>query len=74
MEESPAFFVAGELNSMIDFMPFEDYKFTYNMIPLQLGVLDLPALSISKYSTNRPVSVDKQLFLLRGYSQKVYVI
>ena len=69
MEESQSFHVAGELLSMIDFMPFSDYQLTYILVPLEHGVLDLPLFSISKYGTNRKVSEDKQLFLLRGYTQ-----
>jgi hypothetical protein len=60
--------VAGEQASNVNFMPYQDYEFIYNMVPMQLGVLDLPAFSISKYGPKVSMLDDKQLFLLRGFT------
>ena len=40
--------VAGELASTVELMPGAEYTFKYNVIPLQLGMLDLPPFSVSK--------------------------
>jgi len=42
------FMVSGELKSFINLMPFDDsiYTLSYTMVPLKLGVLELPCLTI----------------------------
>ena len=40
--------VAGELKSFLNLMPFEDtvYTLSYTMVPLKIGVLQLPSLTL----------------------------
>ena len=41
--ERPNFLVAGELFTSVDFMPLsESYTFTYTVVPMKLGIQNLP--------------------------------
>lgn len=44
--------VAGEIISSVDLMPGQEYNFVYNVIPLKLGMLDLPPFSVSTKHPN----------------------
>ena len=40
--------VAGELISQVDLMPNQQYTFKYRVIPMKLGMVELPPFSVSK--------------------------
>lgn len=68
------FLVAGEIQSEVELMPGEEYTFTYNLVPLKLGQLELPRFSLSRASPSVPPESNKQLFLIYQHSQRVLVV
>jgi hypothetical protein len=54
--ERSEFLFAGEMQSEVDLMPLEEYKFVYNVVPFKLGMLELPKFSISRKPTSVPIT------------------
>ena len=46
IDESEDFYIGGELKTFLPLMPYEEYVFTYNVIPLQIGRLSMPKFNI----------------------------
>jgi len=44
------------MQSEVDLMPLEEYKFVYNVVPFKLGMLELPKFSISRKPTSVPIT------------------
>lgn len=59
--------------SSVDLMPGQEYKFTYKVIPLKLGMLELPRFSISKRHPEKE-DLESQLFLIKDHTSKVLVV
>lgn len=56
----PSYLIAGELLTNIDLMPLSDsYTFAYTIVPLKLGIQNLPQFSISR-RINLKQNIDKQ--------------
>ena len=81
--ERPNYLVAGELFTNVDFMPLSDsYTFTYTVVPMKLGIQNLPQFSISRRS-NPKQNIEKQEaikmdlinngLLLNGFTSKIFV-
>jgi hypothetical protein len=60
--------VSGELISLINLMPgaLPSYTLTYTLIPMKLGILRLPCLSILDQNQKKQAIID-------SYHQKVFV-
>jgi len=57
---APNYLIAGELLTNVDLMPLSDsYTFAYTIVPLKLGIQNLPQFSISRRS-NLKQNIDKQ--------------
>lgn len=65
--------MAGETVSLVDLMPWQDYTFVYQFIPLKLGVLELPTFSISRKPPSYDITNEKQFILINGFTSKVFV-
>lgn len=76
--ENQSFLIAGESVTQISLMPFTTaYSFQYTFVPTQLGMLDLPGFNVSRARPERgkPVGQSdmKQLYLMSGFTKKVFV-
>jgi hypothetical protein len=48
VDECDDFYIGGELKTLLALMPKEKYNFTYNVIPLQIGRLQLPRFNLAE--------------------------
>ncbi len=69
MEESPHFFVVGEVSTKITLPPYESDELKFGMIPLRGGKFDLPTIAISKVVAGAVADP----VLDRQFSRSVYV-
>jgi hypothetical protein len=66
IDETEDFYIGGELRSAISIMPYDSYVLRYNVIPLQIGRLPLPKLSI----TDR----EKNTTLIQSFTRKCLIV
>lgn len=66
IEEIDDFYIGGELKSVVSLMPNEKYHFSYNVIPLQIGRLSLPKITI--------LDKEKNVNLIKGYTRKCLIV
>ena len=69
IEESEDFYIGGELKTYLPLMPHEQYVFTYNVIPLQIGRLSMP-----KFSVFESIGPNEQSALVKGLTKKCLVL
>jgi hypothetical protein len=65
IDESEDFYIGGELKSQVLLMPKETYVFRYNLIPLQIGRLVFPKVTL--------LDKEKNIALIKGYTRKCLV-
>lgn len=69
IEECEDFYIGGELKTYLPLMPQEQYIFTYNVIPLQIGRLSMPKFSIIEL-----VDSNERGALVKGLTKKCLVL
>lgn len=69
IEESEDFYIGGELKTYLPLMPQEEYVFTYNVIPLQIGRLSMPKFNIFEI-----IGPNEQSALIKGLTKKCLVL
>ena len=69
VEESDDFYIGGELKSLLSMMPYTSYRFSYNVVPLQIGRLPLPKFNLVDVADpERPVT------LVKGFTKKCLIV